>query len=414
MKMCLFVMLAGVVGAFLLVHAAPAQSLTWGTLTTSSGPSVMDWMVQDWIDDYFEDGSKGDGTVDSNIFIVGTSCYFGDFLDNFNDTTGDTAGGGAFDTVGFTNASAMSAQEAGKKAVYKGFDNDAAKALKPHNTAVDVFDAGYNGRHASETPIGTGPNNTVGGSTSTHVLVWAGKPNGEDRSQINDIQNNFTGHPNTTVTVLAGNGTAAQGGPHVDDAATLDNLKYAIEEIGGKMDDGADEQFVFYVTDHGNIEKIDTNVPAVPAATFYNPGTLDVYIEFQPTLTEQMLEDPLNEPTITLCTEDPAINPTQITVSLNGHLVGTLAEATVSEAEFPDGLSRYCFDLELPDESFFSSVDPIQTINIENADWWEVPFDTVVLGSGDIAKAPEPSTFTLLLLGAAGLFAFARRKRRAG
>ena len=87
---------------FCLVGPVRAD-LTWGTLTTNSGPSIMDWMVQDWIDDYFEDGSKGDGSVGSNILVVGTSCYFGDFKDNFNGTTGDGAGGGAFDTVKFTN-----------------------------------------------------------------------------------------------------------------------------------------------------------------------------------------------------------------------------------------------------------------------------------------------------------------------
>ena len=74
-------------------RAVEAVEVTWGMLVSSSGQNVTDWWTQKWIDQYFEDGSKGDGVVSSNIVMVGTSCYFGDFEENFNNTLFEPVGG---------------------------------------------------------------------------------------------------------------------------------------------------------------------------------------------------------------------------------------------------------------------------------------------------------------------------------
>ena len=85
--------------AWVSPHDAEAFQLTWGTLTTNSGPLIADWDVPGWINQFFEDGSKLNDQVSSNIVVVGTTSYFGDFIDNFNNTTGEAVGGAAFDTV---------------------------------------------------------------------------------------------------------------------------------------------------------------------------------------------------------------------------------------------------------------------------------------------------------------------------
>jgi hypothetical protein len=109
-------------------------------------------MVQDWIDDYFEDGSKGNGTVSSNIVTYQTQCFGGDFLENFNSTTGDTAGGGAFDSVGFTNTTAYSANEAGKSAYYGGYHVGAMTGIAQGGNSGTVHTAAVNKKTARRIP----------------------------------------------------------------------------------------------------------------------------------------------------------------------------------------------------------------------------------------------------------------------
>lgn len=393
-------------------NVALAQTLTWGSLVTHSGPTVYDWQLQDLIDEHFEDGSKGNGTVDSNILVVGTSCYFGDFFDNLNGTTGDGAGGGAFDTVKFTDITSTSAQQAGKTAIYGGYDDDAAGALKPGATASQVHTAGTSGKAGSETPISQGSlTKTVGGSTSTHVLIWAGKPNGQDRSQINDIAADFPAGPNQTVTVLAGDGSTSQGTSHVDGAATMANLESALSTIGALMDDGADEQFVLYVTDHGNIEKIDTS----PKPVF--SGFSDSYIiDVEPDLQDDWLFDTLNFPTLEIWTQPNLILPSDlpdISINLNGSPVDTLDNFILDQIQLPDlsFMDVYTF----ADPSLEGQLDPFflgQALEINNNSLNNYLFEAGMLGSGDIAKPiPEPSAYVLAVIGLVGLGLMRRRAR---
>ena len=413
----LLTMLAGALAASLLIAApAHAVTLTWGSLVTDSGPTVYDFQLQDMINEHFEDGSKGNGTVDSNILIVGTSCYFGDFFDNFNAGTGDAAGGGAFDIVGFSNTTTLSAQEAGKKAIYGGYDDDAASALVPGATAQQVHTAGTNGKDASENPQSQGNlTRTVGGSTSTHVLVWAGQPNAEDRSQINDIAASFPTSATQTVTVLAGNGSAAQGTAHVDGAATFANLEQAIMDIGALMDDGADEQFILYVTDHGNIEKIDTSARTINSG--FNDGWL---VEFDQPLIDDWATDPLlNIPELQIWTLPNQIAPSalgQVEIELNSLSLGSLGGFQLSQIQVnPSEFGSPFMDVYTLADPFLQGIinDPLaQQVQIFNNSGGTLEFSAALIGSGPVSKAvPEPSSFALAALGLVGLAWFARRRR---
>ena len=381
----------------LLGSAADGQTLTWGSLVTDSGPKVYDWMLQDWIDEFFEDGSRGDGTVDSTILIVATQCYGGNWLDNFNSLAGFSDGGAAFDTVGFANTTILSATRENLRAYYGGYDDDAARALMPSSTVQQLHNAGTNGKHPLETPVMVGSNRIIGGSTSTHVLVWSGDPEARDRQQINTVANNFSSATNTTVTVLAGDGTAAQGTSNVDGAATLDNLKQAIQDVGALMDDGADEQFVMFITDHGNIEKIDTTATIVSSASFGNYN-----IQIDPPLLDDWIDDPDNFPEVEVWTSTFEINPRDvpnIEVKLNGIVLGTLDDFDFSVIELPDNSFMDVYTLQEP--LLEDSLDPFlpsQQIELFNSSSADYTFQGALIGSGAISKVPEPSALALAAL----------------
>src|SRR5688572_32986647 len=82
-KLIRMIVLAGLTSLY-HSHWAHAIPATWGNLPTNSGPSIYDWEVQNWINEFFEDGSRNNGTVDSNIAMYYTQCYGGDWLENFN------------------------------------------------------------------------------------------------------------------------------------------------------------------------------------------------------------------------------------------------------------------------------------------------------------------------------------------
>jgi len=65
------------------------------------------------------------------------------------------------------------------------------------------------GYEVNEMPQIAGANfRQFGGFTSTHVLVWAGIVDQVDRDMVNDAVNNWTGHPDTTIHVLAAHDAA--------------------------------------------------------------------------------------------------------------------------------------------------------------------------------------------------------------
>lgn len=387
-------------------RAVSAAELTWGSMVVNSGPTVYDWMVQEWIDDYFEDGSKGNGTVSSNIVTYQTQCFGGDFLENFNSTTGDTAGGGAFDTVGFTNATAYSANEAGKSAYYGGYHVGAMNGIAQGGNSGTVHTAGVNKKNSKENPQSQGAAKTLGGTTSTHVLAWAGKPETYDYWDLKQIQDGFPTSATTTVTTLAGNGTSPYSNVNVDGAATLDGLKNALKSIGALMDDGTDEQFLLFVTDHGNLEKINTSgviTTEAPSCTVPISLGTDVF--------QAMLDDELNNPTIEIFTPND-LDPFLYEVEFNGFPVGTLADSFYDLFEYPSSIQNH-FTFALGDEWLHDGFTDTVTLSYFGESLESrVTFD-VLLGSGDIARVaavPEPAALLLVTIGLLGLFGVRRRR----
>jgi len=232
--------LAGGTGAF-------AQTMTWGRLTVNSGPPVHDWEIANWIDKYFLDGNPGDGVVSSNIIYIETQCYE-EAADNFNAQIDEAVGGWAYDNISFTNTTYLGAQAPGLPSYYRGFHDDAARALRPGSTAFEVLGAGWRGRDMRENcRIAGDLDRSVGGASSTHVLVWAGRPEPLDHRDVEAILANFRSAPFTTIDVLSGDGSNSYGG-HADSvgAATRANLESKLDDIGLLMNLGPDEQF------HGN------------------------------------------------------------------------------------------------------------------------------------------------------------------
>ena len=270
---CLLVVLC----ALASVAPTEAQTRTWGRLTTNSGPAPYDWEIAQWIDQYFEDGSPGNGTVTSNILYIETQCYE-EAADNFNATKGEAVGDAATDTVSYTNTTYLAAQQPGVTSNYLGYHDDAAFGLFPGRTAAQVHTIGADGRNPRELPRIQGNFfRKVGGRTSTHILVWAGQPNNLDYLDVANILLNFEDNPNTTVDILYGDGTTDFGaGANSTGAATRANLRAKLQDIGPKMDDGSDEQFIFFVTDHGSRPSISATPVTAPPQT--SGTTIDVNV----------------------------------------------------------------------------------------------------------------------------------------
>ena len=248
----------GVFGALWLAVAASGATVKTGTLATSAGNPITDTQLASWIDEFIP--------AASNRLIVLTECYGGDKVDNF---------------AGKTNTAVISATSPGQTAKYGGYDNDAGAALAPGagTTGATVHTAGTNGKHASETPTTGGglapgafdlqPTNPTGAVQSRHVLVYAGQPDGgggtSDVQQRDTIKTNFAGQANTTVTSVGGG-----GGGGWDKPGSAKGLRDALKEIGDAITSSPNpdkEQFILFVTDHGDLHKTETATVTAPASS---------------------------------------------------------------------------------------------------------------------------------------------------
>lgn len=242
------------------------------TLCTTYGDDIYDYQLDQYIDSVIPPAAKR--------LIVLTQCYGGDAADNF---TG-------------TNTAVISATSPGQKAQYGGYDDDAANACKPGagKTGQSVHDAGTAGKDTTETPqtggglapgaVSLEPVTADGPVRSRHVVVYAGKPDakGRDNAQRDKIKANFAGQPNTTVTTVGGEGPADGWDKH----GWGRGLKDAINEAAAAIEaapDPSKEQFLLFVTDHGDlhtVEHVTTPVPgsnsvAVHAAAFVSPDFVE-------------------------------------------------------------------------------------------------------------------------------------------
>ncbi|MGD2109546.1 MAG: hypothetical protein PVI86_09160, partial [Phycisphaerae bacterium] len=284
----------GALAVLCCTAAASAAVVTKGTLCTNTGASIFDDQLRKMLDEFIPTNSA------HSTLIVLTECYGGDKLDNFAGRAGTTV---------------LSATKAGETATYGGYDDDAASALKPEagRDSDDVHEAGTNGKAAGETPQKQGPgasleptDPTDGPIKSRHVLVYAGKPDagaGRDNDQRDTIENNFNGAAGTTVTTVGGDGTNGWDHP-----GTVDGLRDALKAIGQNMN--SDEQFIMFVTDHGNRDKTDTTPDCTTDQCTSAPLALGLQTY------AQMLADPQNDPAVSLFSPGPS-QPLNVDITLN-------------------------------------------------------------------------------------------------
>ncbi len=157
-----------------------------------------------------------------------------------------------------------------------------------------------NGKSPFESPFTAGdlislaPVDPSGEIRSRHVLVYGGcrsanpDQTARDVADRDAIRANFAGDPNTTVTAVGMEGPAGMPGGW-DHPGTLEGLRLALREIGDQMNEH--EQFILFVTDHGDQHPANTEVPPL------SPGeTLPLTLSVRPSLVGDMLHDSHNEP----------------------------------------------------------------------------------------------------------------------
>ncbi|HMP89519.1 MAG TPA: hypothetical protein PJ991_04925 [Kiritimatiellia bacterium] len=243
---------------------AITNAVTNATLSTTSGASIRDTNLVQWINQYIPTNSKK--------LVVNTQCYGGDMARAFGDDP---------------NTAVISGTSPGQLGIYGGYDDGASRGLRPGagRTAQDVHTAGIGTRNQRETPtVGGGlsptnfpmePVSTGGVVRSRHVIFYAGQPDdrpGRDVDQDARIAGNFAGEPNTTYEAVAG--TTAGGWDQNGNAA---GLRRAIQNAGAAITNSPtpdQEQFILYITDHGDLHVtavVTTNIPPFgPPVTFSN------------------------------------------------------------------------------------------------------------------------------------------------
>ena len=252
-----------------------------GTMATSYGPNTIGPSIYDT--DLKELLDKFIPTYQSTLLIF-TQCYSGDFSDEFS---------------GRENTATLTATSPGQIAYYGGYEDDAASALRPGEgrTSDDVHQAGTDGKREAETPTKSGSavsledTSAEGPIKSRHVLFYAGQPDSlpdRDVDQRNEMDNNFKDKLNTSFTSVGGNpDSEGNGTDGWDYPGNFDGLKAALMEIGKQM--SKDEQFILFVSDHGDrhkaFEDFDLGIDA----------TVSITLNMDTILLEDMLIDTGNE-----------------------------------------------------------------------------------------------------------------------
>ncbi len=411
-----FPLLVLIGAASIFTAHASGTIVTRGTLSTSTGSSIYGEDLVKWIDEFIP--------ATSPRLVVLTECFGGNKVGNFS----------ASPNLG--NTAVASATSSGEQATYGGYDSGASGALRPGagRTGQTVHDGGVGGKASTETPstgggLGLGnfsleDTSATGAVKSRHVLVYAGKPDagaGRDVDQRNAIKNAFAGQANTTVRSAGG-----AGGGGWDNAGSADGLRSALKSIQTEINNSSDpssEQFILYVTDHGDLHKQDDspppvlpgNGPNVYFATSVIPGYTTA--EVRPTV---LASDPTNqtavEAFIALSSPQPAIPvfdaflqptvgpPTPLNiytlnpVDLSGPVPGTLADGIVGNAPgegwevvFPISESIVLNNYNNP---MFVSVGENMSAFAPGTQPFQ--FDYIGITTGEIAKAspiPEPALF---------------------
>jgi hypothetical protein len=351
------------VQAFLLdVLASLARGEHHGSIVANNGPGIPDWALAFLINLFIPD-------YHSRILAF-TECYAGDKVDDF---------------LGDPRTTILAGDKPERTTLYGGYHRDLAQALVPGTTTDAAHAQALLSNKAGDQPEKFGPNQDVGNGgddgaiESTHVLVWAGQPGGGglDQQDINDIHTNFDGQ--TTVTVLAGDGT----GQHADGAATFGNLVTALANIGAQMN--ANEQFVLFVTDHGDKEVCTPEVPVTPSVP------TDVALDFPSLLLDDMFTDPSNVPYVSFYTVGSTPIPAgELEVQLNGGPATDVSALTQTALDF-DGdavADRIQYQLFATD----GDINPgPNTITMQNNSTSQLDLEMLCIDTGAISRLSSPS-----------------------
>jgi hypothetical protein len=339
-----------------------------GTLVASDGKHIYDWQLDRLINRHI-------GNRYYSKILCFTECYGGDKIDDF---------------AGDRNTTILSGSQAGKITIYDGYHRGLAIGLRPGSTTTAAHQAGIAHKLGGDTPTSNGPVQDigVGGASgaiqSCHVLVWAGLPNELDQADINDIRNNFAGQPNTTVTVLSGNGAGADG------RATMTDLVTALRNIGAMMN--PNEQFILFVTDHGNLDSSAKDVYLGGGDTPVNGGHTDVILGINPNLYQTMVEDTGNDPFLAFFTVAgaPPISPGTLTFTFNGtgpYTVGFNVQEIAHDYDADGVADQYEYLVPLAESTI---VQGDNTIALNNTNSSALTLEFVSLDSGAIQR-PYPS-----------------------
>ncbi len=244
-----------------------------GALTDIDGQTFTSADLRKWIDICMPPGVRQD------MILIFSQCYGANWFQDFLDEIA-------------ADVTMLAASQEDKESTYGGVHKAYADNLHPTNTVKKLKDEGVKrieGAALGDTVASAGnQDRPIGGTSSTHVLVWAGNPNPQDWGDIERIRKNFAGHTNTTVFVLAGGSDVKdKDGNYTSLKATKDNMKLALATIGllMRLSGPLREQFILHVTDHGDlaIEKKDVTLTELLKA-------LENLLP-QPTPTEQDLAE---------------------------------------------------------------------------------------------------------------------------
>jgi hypothetical protein len=345
----------------LLVRAGKCTTETHGTICSNSNFDLMDDRFAAMLNILLPANNA------HSTLVVFTQCYGGDAMD---------------DLASRPNTAVVSATSPGQTATYGGYDDDAAAALRPGagRTSNDVHEAGVAGKASGETPQSQGspvslePTNPDGPIRSRHVLIYAGIPGGGshgDAYQRDVIRSNFAGQGNTTVTAVGGDGTGGWDYP-----GTIDGLNAAALALMNEMD--TDEQLIVFVTDHGDIEKVDTSPDCASGHCVSEPLILGESIY------AQMLSDPQNIPTVALFSPGPMVPP-PVDILVGDQLFPAVPFDQFVDLNGDGDMNDFGEGWAAVHPMDEASIDPMGEIVMVMGPG-EIALATISLGSGAIAK----------------------------
>lgn len=390
--------------AFLATSSPAATvSCTWGRVSGKNWQWVYDWEVQQWIDQYFEDGSKGDGTVTTDIAAYFTQCYGGEWIENFNNTPWEYGYVGAGDNIVFTNTAAHAANAPGKDTYMKGYHDDAASALMPHNlsTTPDTIEQipavhaeGVAGKDSQESPSFQGENRILQGNEGTHVLIYMANPHNLDQQDVEHIVENYSPFvPAANITVLCGDGT----GKYADGEANKTNLRNAIQSIGAKIDDYPNSQFVLFMGDHGSSEMGWHEIPVVVL-----PDETQALLEFSSAVFPDLsLRNPDEPSAITIAADGPFEHANDLMVRLTSgefEAAFSLAEPWIvmQDLDLPSEegtVTNFAYTIPLEDgilEALAEFPDREATVELINLGPDPATVNFASVSTGSVARVPVP------------------------